>query len=76
MWLIPLYLSALSFPFSYASEQVLLHGQQHQHGESHGPFDTAFERLVNKTLEYWHVPGMSIGVVDGNNTWTRVGVTN
>ncbi len=39
-----------------------------------GPFDAAFEKLVNETLELWHVPALSIGIVDGNDTWAEVGL--
>jgi hypothetical protein len=37
-----------------------------------GPFDAAFERLVNETLKLWHVPGVSIAVIDGDDTWVEV----
>jgi hypothetical protein len=36
------------------------------------PFTEDFEGRVNRTLERWHVPGMSIGVVDDDHTWTEV----
>lgn len=39
------------------------------------PFDKVFARLVSKTLERWHVPGIAIAVVDGNDTWAEVRVT-
>jgi hypothetical protein len=37
-----------------------------------GPLDRNFEKLVNETLELWHVPGVSVAVIDGENTWTKV----
>lgn len=37
-----------------------------------GPFNDVFETLVNETLELWHVPALSIAVVDGDDTWARV----
>lgn len=37
-----------------------------------GPLDEDFEKLVKETLELWHVPGVSVAVVDGDNTWTKV----
>lgn len=36
------------------------------------PLNEEFENLVAETLEKWHVPGMSIAVVDGENTWAKV----
>ncbi|KAI2838440.1 hypothetical protein CBS147343_9092 [Aspergillus niger] len=38
------------------------------------PLDERFETLVQETLNYWHVPGISIAVVDGDNTWAKAGV--
>ncbi len=37
-----------------------------------GPLDKNFEKLVTETLELWHVPGVSIAVVDGENTYAKV----
>jgi CubicO group peptidase (beta-lactamase class C family) len=37
-----------------------------------GPLDKKFERLVKETLDTWHVPGVSVAVVDGENTYARV----
>ena len=36
------------------------------------PFNAEFARLVHGTLDMWHVPGVSIGVVDGNLQWSEV----
>jgi hypothetical protein len=36
------------------------------------PFTTDFEQRVNKALERWHVPGISIAVVDGDHEWSAV----
>lgn len=36
------------------------------------PLDDVFEDLVNETMSFWHVPGMSIAVIDGNDTWAEV----
>lgn len=40
--------------------------------KKNGPFDEKFERLANETLERWKCPGLSIAVVDGNDTWAAV----
>jgi CubicO group peptidase (beta-lactamase class C family) len=37
-----------------------------------GPLDKKFERLVKEILDTWHVPGVSVAVVDGENTYARV----
>ncbi|PQE06489.1 beta-lactamase-type transpeptidase fold domain containing protein [Rutstroemia sp. NJR-2017a WRK4] len=34
------------------------------------PFTADFEQRVNKALERWHVPGISIAVVDGDHEWS------
>lgn len=36
------------------------------------PLNTTFEKLVNSTLQKWHVPGVAIAVVDGDHTWAEV----
>ncbi|KAG0652787.1 hypothetical protein D0Z07_0667 [Hyphodiscus hymeniophilus] len=35
------------------------------------PFDDEFEKMVKDTLELWHVPGVSVAVVDGDITWSK-----
>ncbi|PWY87986.1 beta-lactamase/transpeptidase-like protein [Aspergillus sclerotioniger CBS 115572] len=35
------------------------------------PLDESFKNLVHETLTQWHVPGISIAVVDGDNTWAE-----
>jgi CubicO group peptidase (beta-lactamase class C family) len=37
-----------------------------------GPLDANFDKLVDETLKDWHVPGISVAVVDGDSTWTKV----
>ncbi len=37
-----------------------------------GPFDAKFAKLVKETLDKWHVPGISIAVVDGDDMWAEV----
>ena len=37
-----------------------------------GPLDRKFDQLVKETLELWHVPGVSVAVVEGENTWAKV----
>ncbi|OKL62779.1 hypothetical protein UA08_01859 [Talaromyces atroroseus] len=35
------------------------------------PLNKDFEQLVQATLEKWHVPGMSVSVVEGDYTWAE-----
>lgn len=36
------------------------------------PFTPAFDKLVAETLDHWHTPGVSIAVVDGDQTFSKV----
>lgn len=37
-----------------------------------GPLDKNFEKLVKETLDLWHVPGVSVAVVDGEKIYAQV----
>lgn len=37
------------------------------------PLNEKFDELVKETLELWHVPGVSVAVVYGEDTYARVG---
>lgn len=37
------------------------------------PFTKEYEKHVSELLEKWHVPGVAIGIVDGDDIWTEVG---
>lgn len=37
------------------------------------PFTKEYEKHVGELLEKWHVPGVAIGIVDGDDIWTEVG---
>ena len=39
--------------------------------ESKSPWTDEFNKFVHQTLDYWHVPGLSIAVVDGNETYSK-----
>jgi hypothetical protein len=53
-------------PFSFAAEQRVLKGGKAD------PLNAKFEKLVYETLALWHVPGVAIGVVDGDLEWSQV----
>ncbi len=36
------------------------------------PLNASFEDVVRKTLEEWHIPGMAVAVIDGEDIWTQV----
>jgi hypothetical protein len=36
------------------------------------PFDDGFDTLVKEQLEKWKVPGLSIAIIHGPNTYTKV----
>ena len=36
------------------------------------PLDTEFDNLVNDTIANWHVPGLSIAVVSGEEVFAKV----
>lgn len=59
-----------------ASQIVAAEGVQKPLGggnkKGKSPFTDDFRKHVDELLEKWHVPGMAIGVVDGNNIWTEV----
>ncbi|KAI4281175.1 MAG: hypothetical protein L6R38_003890 [Xanthoria sp. 2 TBL-2021] len=71
-------LSVLTSVLRYITRvDLYLHLQIHGYGhadsatEITSPLDTAFATLVNQTLKDWHVPGMSIAVVHGAQTWAK-----
>jgi hypothetical protein len=53
-------------PFGSAAEQKVLKGGKVS------PLNAEFEKLVHETLELWHVPGVAIGVIDGDSEWSQV----
>lgn len=36
------------------------------------PLTPDFDKLVADTLDHWHVPGISIAVIDGDKTFSKV----
>lgn len=36
------------------------------------PFDDGFDTLVKEQLDKWKVPGLSIAIIHGPNTYTKV----
>lgn len=67
VWLFVAYALLVSSCITYALQQPLREDEKEK-----GPFDKDFERLANQTLERWKCPGLSIAVVDGDDTWAAV----
>jgi CubicO group peptidase (beta-lactamase class C family) len=42
------------------------------HKDARTPFDETFDAFVEKLLQEWHVPGMSVAVIDGDQTFAKV----
>jgi hypothetical protein len=61
--LIPLSLISLTL----ASKQKPL-----QNAHVKNPLNEDFKLLAKEQLEKWHVPGIAISVVDGDETWAEV----
>lgn len=40
--------------------------------ENKSPLTEDYAKHVDELLEKWHVPGMAVGVVDGDDIWTEV----
>ena len=40
--------------------------------DSLSPFHADFDKYVLQVLEHFHVPGLSVAVIDGNRTWAKV----
>lgn len=54
--------------FSIADQQHVLKGKIN-------PLDAKFAKLALEKLEEWKVPGLAIGVVDGDDMWSEVTAT-
>ena len=36
------------------------------------PFTPAFEELIDQNLHHYHVPGLAIAIIDGDDSFSRV----
>ena len=66
------YISALLFLLwpSCGALQVPFLGESNSSPKS--PFSKEFDGLAADLLERWHVPGLAIAVVDGEDTFSKV----
>ena len=58
--------------FFFCGLSVAQRQQQPLTASKRSPLDGKFRELVEELLEHWHVPGISISVVDGNDTFAEV----
>jgi hypothetical protein len=45
-------------------------------GKIVSPFDADFAKYVEETMKKWHIPGLSIAVIDGPETFSEVRTGN
>ena len=62
------FLQLLSFTAQATSQQIPLQSSNH----ITSPFTASFDAFVENLLVEWHVPGMAIAVVNGNQTYSKV----
>ena len=54
-----------------AGADIRLNGVKKESRKS-SPLNDDFRKLVDETLEKWHIQGVSVAVVDGDETWAEV----
>lgn len=57
-------------PFGSAAKQQVLKDVKAN------PLNAKFEKLVYENLDLWNVPGVAVGVVDGDLEWSQVSICN
>lgn len=64
-------LPILGFPsVSFAAQQEILKSG------GNNPLNANFSQTVHELLELFHVPGVSIAVIDGDDVWAEVSKTS
>jgi len=59
---------------SLVSLPVLVSAQQEPlHASASSPFTSGFDKLVAHSLDRWHCPGLAVAVIDGYETFSKVG---
>ena len=56
-------------PLSYGLSSQ---GQTPLHEVDHSPFTSDFDKSVVRLMNDWHVPGLAIAIVNGNETYSKV----
>ncbi|KAI9716392.1 MAG: hypothetical protein M1835_004177, partial [Candelina submexicana] len=65
------HLTTSLLPFSIFILSATAHQKVLSEEGSRKPLNAEFDDLVYRTLDKWHVPGLAIAVVDGNNTYSK-----
>lgn len=47
-----------------------------KHGSSGNPLNGDIAKFIQESLDVWHVPGMAVGVIDGDHIYTEVSYTS
>lgn len=77
----PLITTANMFSFSLCSVALALvplsyalssQDQTPLHEVDHSPFTSDFDKSVVRLMNNWHVPGLAIAIVNGNETYSKV----
>jgi hypothetical protein len=53
-------------------EETQVNGSTTPRKITKSPLDEEFAKIVKSTLEQWHIEGVSIAVIDGDNTFAEV----
>jgi hypothetical protein len=53
-------------------EETQINGSMTPQKNVQSPLDEEFAKIVESTLEQWHIEGVSIAVIDGDNTFSEV----
>lgn len=56
-------------PLSYS---LFSQDQTPLHEVDHSPFTSDFDKFVIRLMNDWHVPGLAIAIVNGNETYSKV----
>lgn len=58
---------------AYQTQSPLSDESETSSGETaKNPFNEEFQKLAEKQLDYWKVPGMAVGIVHGDHEWSAV----
>ncbi|KAL8713210.1 MAG: hypothetical protein Q9220_002731 [cf. Caloplaca sp. 1 TL-2023] len=69
--MLPFKISFLLTAFVHSSSCLLSHIQKSLQETDRSPFTPDFDDRVAALLNEWHVPGLAIAVVDGNETYSK-----
>lgn len=59
-------------PDAFAMPEMQTDDQKTPRNSKLSPLNEDFARLVQSTLDKWHIQGVAIAVVDGDETWSDV----